>query len=47
VRRALAYLDRYREALAAEGDPEDRREREAWASFARVLFASNEVYHVD
>jgi cytochrome c553 len=47
VRRALAYLDRYREALAAEGVPEDRREREAWASFARVLFASNEFYHVD
>jgi hypothetical protein len=47
VERALSYLRRYGEALAAERVPEGRRELEAWSSFARVLLASNEFYHVD
>jgi cytochrome c553 len=41
--RALDYVRRY----AAEVPDESRREGEAWASLARVLFASNEFYHVD
>ncbi|HLF94296.1 MAG TPA: DUF1553 domain-containing protein [Planctomycetota bacterium] len=47
VERALAYVGRYAQALAAEGVAEERRELESWASFARIVFASNEFYHVD
>ena len=47
VERALGYVSRYAQALAAEGVAEDQRERGSWASFARVVFASNEFYHVD
>jgi len=47
VERALAYVGRYAEALAAEGVAEEKRGRESWASFARIVFASNEFYHVD
>jgi hypothetical protein len=47
VERALGYVGRYAQALALEGVAEERRELESWASFARVLFASNEFYHVD
>ena len=47
VDRATAYVRRYAEALESEGVDAGRREREAWASLARVWFASNEFYHVD
>jgi len=47
VERALGYVGRYAQALAAEGIAEEKRERESWASFARVVVASNEFYHVE
>ncbi|HXX94766.1 MAG TPA: DUF1553 domain-containing protein, partial [Planctomycetota bacterium] len=47
VERALDYLGRYAGALAAEGVAEEKREKESWASFGRIVFASNEFYHVD
>ena len=45
--RAVTYVRKYAEVLTTEGVAEDKREREAWASFARILFASNEFFHVD
>jgi hypothetical protein len=45
--RAVAYIRRYLETLAAENVPDANREPEAWSSFARILFASNEFFHVD
>ena len=45
--RGQAYLARYVEGLAEAGGPADRREEEAWTSYARVLLSSNEFFHVD
>ncbi len=45
--RALAWLRNYAGALAGEGVAEEKRELEAWTSLMRVLFASNEFFHVD
>jgi hypothetical protein len=44
---ALGFLRRYRELLARSGTPEDQREPQAWAGFARTLFARNEFVFVD
>ena len=35
------------ERLNAIGVPADERERQAWASYARVLFSSNEFLYLD
>jgi hypothetical protein len=45
--RAVSYVRKYAEVLSTEGVAEDKRERESWASLARILFASNEFFHVD
>ncbi|HXG61207.1 MAG TPA: DUF1553 domain-containing protein, partial [Planctomycetota bacterium] len=42
-----SYLAAVRERLGAAGVPEDRRETEAWESYARVLFRLNEFIYVD
>ena len=47
IERSLDYVARYARALAAEGVAEEKRELGSWASFARIVFASNEFYHVD
>lgn len=41
------FLDRYRQSLADEGVPVDRRNIESWAALARALLASNEFLYVD
>jgi hypothetical protein len=45
--RAAAYLDAYRQELKKIETPAERLELEAWLSFARVLFCSNEFVYVD
>jgi hypothetical protein len=45
--RMARYLEACRERLAEKAVPEDRRELEARASLARVLFCSNEFVYVD
>ena len=47
VAKCTAFIDRYRQSLAEEGVPIDRREAEAWSSLVRALFASNEFFYVD
>jgi hypothetical protein len=47
LERGRAYLARYVEGLAAAGLEADRREEEAWTSYARVLLCSNELFYVD
>jgi hypothetical protein len=47
VEKGLAYLRRYKEALAEAGVPEDKRESEAWTSYARVMVTANEFLYVD
>jgi hypothetical protein len=47
VERSLGYVARYTKALESEKAAPEKRELEAWSSFARVVFASNEFYHVD
>lgn len=45
--RAGGYLAECEVVLAAAGLPAEQRTRQAWASFARTLFASNEFLFVD
>jgi hypothetical protein len=45
--RALRFLDACGARLAESGVPAERREREAWAGIARVLFGSNEFVYLD
>jgi hypothetical protein len=45
--RAARYLDSCRAKLAEAGVPPERREVEARASYARVLFCSNEFVYLD
>ncbi|MGC1272822.1 MAG: PSD1 and planctomycete cytochrome C domain-containing protein [Planctomycetaceae bacterium] len=45
--RATEFLERYEEALAAEGIAAETRELEAWSALARALVASNELMYVD
>jgi hypothetical protein len=47
VERALLYVGRYRQGLEQAGAPPERRELEAWLSYARVLLCSNEFVYVD
>lgn len=47
IRKAVAYLARYTDELGRAGAPHDRRELEAWISFARVLLTANEFLYVD
>ncbi len=47
VQKGIAFADRCALELAKAGAPQDRIELEAWASYARVLFASNELLFVD
>ncbi len=45
--RAARFLDACRARLAEAGVPAERREAEAWAGCARVLFCSNEFVYLD
>lgn len=47
TQNGLEYLRRYGEELKRAGAPNDRLERETWASLARVLLTANEFLYVD
>jgi hypothetical protein len=47
LEKGLAYLHRYQEELANLGVPENKREMEAWMSYARVILTANEFLYVD
>jgi len=47
VEKAISYLRRYKEELGKASVPEDKRELEAWTSYARVLLTANEFLYVD
>jgi hypothetical protein len=44
---AAGFIGRYRAALDATDLPVGDRDRQAWAGFARTLFAANEFVYVD
>jgi hypothetical protein len=44
---ALAYVENCKHALVASAQPQENIEVEAWASYARVLLASNQFFYVD
>jgi hypothetical protein len=45
--KALAYVENCKHALAGSAQPSENIEVEAWASYARVLLASNQFFYVD
>lgn len=45
--RVTEFLERYEEALKAEGISPEARELEAWSALARAWMASNELMYVD
>ncbi len=45
--RALAYLDAFAAESASAGATREEAQREAWASYARVLLTSNEFVYVE
>jgi hypothetical protein len=45
--RAMDYIRKYEQALAAEGTATEHREVESWSSLARALLTSNEFIYVD
>ncbi len=45
--KCSTFIDQYVRSLEAEGVAADSREREAWSSLIRALFASNEFFYVD
>ncbi len=47
VESASRYVDGVRAELDRLGTPPDQADRDAWASYARVLLASNEFVYVD
>ncbi len=47
IERDVEYVRQAQAELAAAGVPPDDVEREAWASYARVVLASNEFVYVD
>jgi hypothetical protein len=47
VEKGIAYVRRYQDQLARDGAPAERRELEAWSSYARVLLTANEFVYVD
>ncbi|HVX11360.1 MAG TPA: DUF1553 domain-containing protein [Pirellulales bacterium] len=47
IDRAIVYVERYVQGLAEANSPGERREAEAWASFARVVLTANEFFYVD
>ncbi len=47
IERAASYLNGIRTELDRIGTPPDRAQRDTWASYARVLLASNEFVYVD
>jgi hypothetical protein len=44
---AIGFVARYRAALDSTDIPAADRDRQAWAGFARTMFAANEFLHVD
>jgi hypothetical protein len=47
VEKAISYMRQYKEELGKAGVPEDKRELEAWTSYARVLLTVNEFLYID
>jgi hypothetical protein len=47
VERGVAYVRRYADELGRAGAAEAGREREAWASYARVVLTANEFLYLD
>src|SRR5262249_30661461 len=47
VRDALAFVEAYKQKLAASGAQTDRQTSAAWAAFGRVLLTSNGFLYVD
>jgi hypothetical protein len=47
IERVLEFLRAYRAALAESGASLESREREAWASLAKVLLTANEFLYID
>jgi hypothetical protein len=47
IKRAVQFLEHYRKKLADSGVAEDKRELEAWTSYARVVLTANEFFYVD
>jgi hypothetical protein len=45
--RAVAFVDRAKQALSADRAPADQIETGAWSSYARIMLASNEFLHVE
>jgi hypothetical protein len=44
---SLAFLQRYEQALAAEGCAAEKRELECWSALVRTMMRSNEFFFVD
>lgn len=47
IREGLIYLERFSEKLSAREHSPQRRQEMAWASFARVILASDEFLYID
>lgn len=47
VAEASQVIAKLRQSLATSDLPEDRKNRSAWGSYVRVLFASNEFFYLD
>ncbi|MBI1830482.1 MAG: DUF1553 domain-containing protein, partial [Planctomycetes bacterium] len=47
IAKGTEYVNRYREELKRTGEPADRLDLSAWASYARVLLTANEFVFVD
>lgn len=45
--KAAKYIDEYTRQLARDGVPTERREVEAWTSFARIVLCANEFIYTD
>jgi hypothetical protein len=47
IDQGVTYVSRHMQELAVAGAPPERREVEAWTSYARELLTANEFVYVD
>ncbi|MFL5242948.1 MAG: DUF1553 domain-containing protein [Gemmataceae bacterium] len=47
VQKAVAYVNEYKKEVAKTGVSHDKRELEAWTSYARIVLTANEFFYVD
>ncbi len=47
IAHMTSYLNHYKQQLTEAATPPERMELEAWTSFARILFSSNEFLYLD